>query len=141
MKKIVVVVLLALMATVSFAADWAGAPVMPIVGRYGATVTYTMTSDTAVTLETAYGSGWASTAVGPAYTSGVSPIGFLVSVETNGGRVAFGGTTPTVDNVGHVLASGSSMQFMGPNVATTVKITNEGTSANAVYQITPIYQQ
>ena len=141
MKKLLVVLML-LMAIPVFAADWAGTPVMDIAGRFGPTIKYTMTSDTAVSLETAYAAGtWLSTAVGPSYTSGVAPIGFIISVETNDGRISFGGGTPEVGAAGHVIASGSSMWIRGPGLASTVKITNSATGANAVFQITPEYQQ
>lgn len=137
-RAILTTAFLLLLSSVSSAADtdWRVQPVFAVNGIYGATKTYTMTSDTAVTLQVAYVAGG-----GTWVSNGLNPIGFLVVCETNAGRLALGGGTPTVDNVGIPISALGSAQFVALGVADGTKITNSAAGSNAKYHITPIYQK
>jgi hypothetical protein len=139
MKRFLLITGLLIFSCISAVAappDWYGQPVMAIYGRYGPTITYTMTNDTAVTLQAAYvaaGGTWAS--------NGLNPVGFLIACETNAGRIGLGGTTPTVDNVGIPIAALGNGQFIAIDAADNTKITNSTAGSNAKFHITPIYQK
>jgi len=139
-KSVVVLLVLFALALPAYAEDynWLANPTMPLQGVYGPTLKYTMTSDTAVSVQTAYAAGtWTRVSDGTTYV----PIGVLITCETNAGRFSLGSATATVDGVGHVLATGNSVRIIGMGAVAGMKITNSTAGSNAVFQITPEYQK
>lgn len=135
MKRIAVVLALLLVATFAFAESRITyKTVSPVIGINGdsgpsGTIAYTFSSDTAVTLRAAYEAGGGTWG---------SPIGALVTVETSAVRVAFG-TTPSVDNVGHVVASGSPIEPVSEATVAAMKVCPSATGTTPTIQITPWY--
>jgi hypothetical protein len=86
--------------------------------------TYTTTSDTAVSFATAFSSG------GGTLLSDQPPKAVTLSSEDNTVRFSFV-ATPTVDNVGVLLAEGGSMRWPSPNAYADGKICPGSTGVNA----------
>lgn len=99
-------------------------------GNMGPTKKATL-SDTAQTLYTIYDN---DVTLGGNY-----PIAATITAETYGVRFAYGGTTPTVDNVGHVLAVDGSMRISGTAAVAGIQLVNAVSGDNAVVQITLEY--
>jgi hypothetical protein len=109
-------------------------PSVSLLGDPGGTHKYTFSSDTAVTLQAAYEAGGGTWIVG-----GRPPSGVLITVETNGIRFTLGNSTPSVDNVGHVLDSGTSIRLFNTGMIESMKACNKSAGSNGVMQITTEY--
>ena len=107
--------------------------VVTLWGDSGPTYKTTLT-DTARTLDNVV-----VTAGGITKKNGVYPVGAYLTVETQAARIGMGGTTPTVDNVGHVIAAGGSLHVLGASPVGSLKFVNESAGDNAVLQITLQY--
>ena len=70
---------------------------------------------------------------------GVTAKGAIITVETYGIRIAFGGTTPTIAGLGHYIEAGGGLRIYGSTAMANFKYINYVTSNNAVLQITPLY--
>jgi hypothetical protein len=70
---------------------------------------------------------------------GVTAKGAIITVETYGIRIAFGGTTPTIAGLGHYIEAGGGLRIYGSTALANFKYINYVTSNNAVLQITPLY--
>ncbi len=128
MKKwLVVVIGLVVIPAMVFAASNSAFSIM---GDAGRTVKGTLT-DTARTIDNVVGTGYDK--------GGNHPIAALITVETFGARIAFGGVTPTVGDVGHVIAAGSSIRVSSPTMVGSTKLVNAVAGDNSVVQITLEY--
>jgi len=130
MKRLLIAVaLIVVVPVVVFAASNA---VMVIQGIVGPTTKATLT-DTARAIDNVVGGS-------SVYVrNSQHPIAATISVETKGARFACGGTTPTVDNVGHVLAADASMRITGASAVRSLKLVNAVAGDNSVVQITLEY--
>jgi hypothetical protein len=70
---------------------------------------------------------------------GVTAKGAIITVETYGIRIAFGGTTPTQAGTGHYIEAGGGLRIYGNSALTNFKYINYANGNNAVLQITPLY--
>jgi hypothetical protein len=71
--------------------------------------------------------------------SGVSTRGAIISVESYGVRVAFGGTTPASGVTGHYIEAGGSIRVYGLTAMQGFKYVNDVSGNNAILQVTPLY--
>ena len=60
----------------------------------------------------------------------------LITVEDNDLRIAFGGTTPVVDDVGHVVKKDNYIYISSPSQIQSLEFCNASAGATAVFQIT-----
>lgn len=137
MKRLIVTfMLLGLFASPALAIDpnWIANPVVPVTGSFGAAKAYTFIDNAAVVISTMYVTAWTRAA------DGFSPIGMLVSVETQDARFSCGGGTPTVTGLGHLLAAGSSMMFSGDGL-NTCKFIPKTAGSYPLVQMSPIYSK
>lgn len=76
---------------------------------------------------------------GGAWLSGTtSPIGVILTCETNDTRWAFGGSTPTTA-LGHELPADSSWVLLGAGAIDSMMGISSGETDNTVCQSTPLY--
>lgn len=121
MKKLVIAVLLIIgLAVCAFAEG----DVFSAMGRLESK-DYTLPSNTAITLEAAWVAGG-----GAWKRNGQAPKAITLQPETYGIRIAFGGQTPSVDNVGTVITAGSTGRWANPSVQ-DAKICNSAAGSNA----------
>lgn len=115
MRRLLWLAPLLLIATLAYAVD--GTPTSA-----PTRITTTNTAATLQALHVAAGGTWNVTK------------GALVTVETNNVRVAFGGTVPTVDNVGLILYVGDAYA-MSPQEAATAQVVSASSGAAGVIQV------
>src|SRR3990170_2927322 len=132
MKRIFLAIVLS--ALFAFAA-WAESSknVFFIDGKAGPTTTVTLADNVAHTLS--------GDSVPVTLTYGgvtLYPRAVLVSVETNGLRVTFGGSTPS-QTLGHVIAAGSSAQFSGEDMIKAFKYSAAVAGSYPTMQFTVLY--
>lgn len=128
--------LLGLFASPALAVDpnWSANPVLGVQGRHGPVKAYTFADNVAVTLSTAYVTGWVDA------TSGFSPIGFTISVETYDARYSCGGGTPTTSGLGHLLAAGASRE-LSVAAGDTCRVIPKTAGSYPLIQLNPIYSK
>lgn len=86
---------------------------------------YTLSADTAITIEAAWVAGG-----GTWKRNGQAPKAITLQPETYGIRIAFGGQTPSVDNVGTVISALAVGRWPNPSVQ-AAKICNASAGQNA----------
>jgi hypothetical protein len=136
MKRLILAsLILCLFVGTSFAVDgnWSATPVVAVQGRHGPVKAYTFTDNAAVTLTTAYVTGWVEA------STGYAPIGFTISVETNDARYSCGGGTPTA-TVGHLLAVGA-IRELSVVAGDTCRVVPKTAGSYPLIQINPIYSK
>lgn len=106
--------------------------VMVVWGDVGPTMTATLTN-TSRTLDNIV-----VTAGGTVKKNGLYPSGAYVTAETYAARFAMS-TTPTVDNVGHLLAAAASVHIQGGSAVGSLKFVNAATDEVSVIHLTLEY--
>jgi len=107
--------------------------VMIIGGDVSPTIQVTLT-DAARTLDNVV-----VTAGGVVKKNGVYPVGAYITASAQIARFAMGGTTPTVDNVGHTIAIGESVRILGGSAVGSLKFVNGSAEDESILHITLEY--